>query len=273
MRTAGTLGGDVKKASRMAESKAAQSPAKSRSARVLQLLELVARMDRPASVQEITELSGLPKATAYRICAALENDGYLRKELGGRGLVAGPRLLSLAQSLIGGASLATARHAILASAARRIGETCNLSIPRDGEMVYLDRVESEWPLRLQLPVGTRVPLHCTASGKLFLSSLTRTARDALLRSLALEPRGPNTITDRAALGVELDSIRRTRIGTDDEEFLDGMVAVAVPVTDEDGRLFASLAVHAPIMRMTLAQAMDHVPVLQEAAAQLARLGD
>ena len=48
---------------------------------------------------------------------------------------------------------------------------------------------------------------------------------------------------------------------------------SVPVTDEDGRLFASLAVHAPIVRMTLAQAMDHVPVLQEAAAQLARLGD
>jgi DNA-binding IclR family transcriptional regulator len=267
------MAADVKEASRVSVTKATQSPAKSRSARVLQLLELVARMDRPASVQEITELSGLPKATAYRICAALESDGYLRKELGGRGLVAGPRLLSLAQSLIGGASLATARHAILSAAAKRIGETCNLSIPRDGEMVYLDRVEAEWPLRLQLPIGTRVPLYCTAGGKLFLSSLSKTARAALLRSLALEPRGPNTITDAEALGVELDGIRRTRIGTDDEEFLEGMVAVAVPVTDEDGRFFASLAVHAPIMRMTIGQAMNYVPVLQEAATQLARLGD
>lgn len=258
----------AKSGSRRGGSKA---PPKSRSARVLQLLELVARLDRPASVQEITELSGLPKATAYRICAALEADGYLRKEMGGRGLAAGPRLLTLAQSLIGGAGLATARHAILAAAARRIGETCNLSIPRDGEMVYLDRVETEWPLRLQLPVGTRVPLHCTASGKLFLSSLAPAARAALLRSLKLEPRGPNTLTDREALSVELDDIRRTRIGTDDEEFLDGMVAVAVPVTDESGRFFAALAVHAPVMRMTLAQAMDHVPVLRDAAGQLAQL--
>src|SRR5690606_4208445 len=157
--------------------------AKSRSARVLGILELIARMDRAASVQEITELSGLPKATGYRICAALENDGYLRRETGGRGLVAGPRLLALAQSLIGGAGLASARHAILAAAARRIGETCNLSMSKDGEMIYLDRVETEWPLRLQLPVGTRVPLHCTASGKLFLSSLSQAARAALLRSL------------------------------------------------------------------------------------------
>lgn len=246
--------------------------AKSRSARVLGILELIARMDRAASVQEITDLSGLPKATAYRICAALESDGYLRKEPGGRGLVAGPRLLALAQSLIGGASLAGARHAILAAAARRIGETCNLSMPKDGEMLYLDRVETEWPLRLQLPVGTRVPLHCTASGKLFLSSLSPAARAALLRSLELERRGPNTITDPAALGTALEEIRRNQLGTDDQEFLEGMVAVAVPVTDAAGRFVASLAVHAPLMRMTLAQARAHVPVLREAAARLAELG-
>lgn len=246
--------------------------AKSRSARVLQLLELVARRDHPASVQEITEQSGLPKATAYRICSALEADGYLRKELGGRGLVAGPRLLALAQSLIGGSSLATARHAILASAARRIGETCNLSIPKDGEMVYLDRVESEWPLRLQLPAGTRVPLHCTASGKLFLSTLAPALRAPLLRSLTLEARGPKTITEADKLGAALDEIRKSQVGTDDEEFLEGMVAVAVPVTDAAGRFFAALAVHAPLMRMTIEQAKSHVPVLRAAAAQLAELG-
>lgn len=245
---------------------------KSRSARVLRLLELVAGMDRPASVQEITELSGLPKATAYRICASLETDGYLRREPGGRGLVPGPRLLGLAQSLIGGASLATARHAILASAARRIGETCNLSMPRDGEMVYLDRVETEWPLRLQLPIGTRVPLHCTASGKLFLSTLAPSARAAVLRSVPLERRGPNTLTDAKDLDAALDEIRHTQVGTDDQEFLEGMVAVAVPVTDAAGRFFAALAVHAPLMRMTIDQAQSHVPVLREAAAQLADLG-
>jgi len=250
----------------------APTAAKSRSARVLQLLELVARMDRPASVQEITELSGLPKATAYRICATLESDGYLRKEPGGRGLVAGPRLLALAQSLIGGASLANARHTILASAARLIGETCNLSMPRDGEMVYLDRVETEWPLRLQLPIGTRVPLHCTASGKLFLSTLAPAARNAVLSSLKLEPRGPKTLADRAALAAALEEIRQTGVGTDDQEFLEGMVAVAVPVTDAAGRFFAALAVHAPLMRMTLEQARAHVPVLREAADKLAQLG-
>lgn len=247
--------------------------AKSRSARVLQLLELVARMDRPASVQEITELSGLPKATAYRICASLEADGYLRKEFGGRGLVPGPRLLGLARNLIGGSGLSTARHSVLAAAARRIGETCNLSMPQDGEMVYLDRVEAEWPLRLQLPVGTRVPLYCTAAGKLYLSSLAPAPRAALLRNLSLEARTPNTLADPEALNAALDEIRKTGVGVDDEEFLEGMVAVAVPVTDSGGRFFAALAVHAPVVRMNLEEAMTHVPVLREAAAELTTLAD
>jgi DNA-binding IclR family transcriptional regulator len=247
--------------------------AKSRSARVLQLLELVARLDRPASVQEITELSGLPKATAYRICATLEADGYLRKAFGGRGLVPGPRLLGLARHLIAGSSQATARHAILAAAARRIGETCNLSTVRDGEVVYLDRVESEWPLRLQLPVGTRVPLHCTASGKLYLASLAPAPRAALLRGLKLEPCTANTITDSETLNAALAEIRETGVGTDNEEFLEGMVGVAVPVTDTKGRFFAALAVHAPLLRMSLAQALTHVPVLREAAAELSALSD
>lgn len=245
---------------------------KSRTGRVLKLLELIAAMDRAASVPEIAAQGGLPKATAYRICAALETDGYLSREVAGRGLVPGPRLLGLAQSLISGANQASARHAILASAARRIGETINLSIPKDGEMLYLDRVESKWPLRLQLPIGTRVPLHCTAGGKLFLSSLSGVHRAAVLRNLVLEPHTPNTVTRLDDLGEALDVIRDRQISTDDEEFLEGLVAVAVPVRDNAGRFFAALAVHAPVVRMTLTMAKSHVPILRAAAAEISGLG-
>ena len=163
------------------------------------------------------------------------------------------------------------RLTVLNALAEEIGETCNIAIPDRDAMIYLDRVETNWPLRIQLPIGTKVPFHCTASGKLYLSSLPRTARSALLGSLPLEPRTPNTITDVQHLGKALESIRTDQVGTDNEEFLDGMVAVAVPVTDTQGRLFATLAVHAPSMRMDLEKARSHVPVLREAARQLAAL--
>ena len=63
-----------------------------------------------------------------------------------------------------------------------IGETCNLVIPGRQSMIYLDRVESAWPLRVQLPIGTRVPLHCTASGKLYLSTLSKSRQQRILNA-------------------------------------------------------------------------------------------
>ncbi len=148
----------------------------------------------------------------------------------------------------------TVRLAILKGLAETIGETCNIALPdRDG-MVYLDRVETEWPLRIQLPVGTRVPFHATASGKLFLSTLDDRRFDAWLSAGLLEQRTGRTLTKPGALRAELEAIRERGYSTDDEEFMDGMVAVAVPVHDRnDGaaRLVSTLSFHAPTMRMDL----------------------
>jgi DNA-binding IclR family transcriptional regulator len=66
-------------------------------------------------------------------------------------------------------SLRAARHAILARVVEGIGETCNFTMLDGGEVIYLDRVEAAWPLRMNLSSGSRVPLHCTASGKLLLA--------------------------------------------------------------------------------------------------------
>ena len=63
------------------------------------------------------------------------------------------------------------RQTVLNALAEDVGETCNIAMPERHAMVYLDRVETKWPLRIQLPVGTEVPFHCTASGKMYLSSL------------------------------------------------------------------------------------------------------
>ena len=151
-----------------------------------------------------------------------------------------------------------------------IGETCNFTM-RDGvDVIYIDRVEADWPLRLHLQPGSRVPLHCTASGKLFLSRLPARERRRLLATLPLTRHTGKTIIDPGALEDALCTIRRTGISTDDGEFLDGLIAVAVPVMDrkKKNQMRAAIAVHAPTARLSLAGAMEHVDALREAAAQL-----
>ena len=137
-------------------------------------------------------------------------------------------------------------------------------------MVYWDRVETEWPLRLQLPIGTRVPFHATASGKMYLACLPESQCAQLLEEIELQAYTDNTLTSAAALLEEIRIIREQQYSLDDEEFIVEMTAVAVPVLDQTGRYVASLAVHAPKSRMSIDKARNHVTLLHSAAR---RIGD
>ena len=149
-----------------------------------------------------------------------------------------------------------------------IGETCNISIPDGTRMIYAERVESRWPLRIQLPTGTPVPLHCTASGKLYLSQLAPSARKRILQRLPLTQNTRNSICDIDQLEAELRKTRQRGYAWDNEEFIEGLVAVAVPIKDPKGRFCAGLALHAPIVRMTLEIAVEQLPKLRASAQQI-----
>jgi len=177
----------------------------------------------------------------------------------------------MSRGVLGFVRFMHARRAVLRRLSEHVGETCNIALPEDGGMVYLERVETRWPLRVQLPVGTQVPFHCTASGKLYLSSLPRERRENLVRLLDLTSHAANTITDPDELLAALEQISESRIGMDNEEFVAGMVAVAVPIRDRDGRMMAGLAVHGPTQRLSLDDALGWVDALQAAADELAGL--
>ena len=152
-----------------------------------------------------------------------------------------------------------------------MGESCNLTALSGAEVVYLDRVEAAFPLRLELRPGTRVPAHCSASGKLFLAWMAARQRRALLDGLTLTRYTAHTLTERKALESELDAIRRDGYSVDAEEFVEGLVCVAVPVFAPGHRkVRCALALQAPAARMTLVQARLQLPRLQVAAQALAR---
>jgi DNA-binding IclR family transcriptional regulator len=136
------------------------------------------------------------------------------------------------------------------------------------QMIYLDRVESDWPLQYRLKIGSHVPLHCTASGKLFLSLAPASLRKTLYQSGSLERHTPRTITDPAQLEAALEKIRKTGIGTDNEEFIDGMTATSVAVRDSKGNACAAIAVHGPVNRLPFSRAMALVPALKKAASAI-----
>jgi len=232
------------------------------------ILEAMATVRRPLGVTEVGMLLGLPKPTAHRIVRMLESEGLLQREPGSRRFVPGARLVRLGLGVVAASMLSAPRHAILEALSQKIGETCNFGVMADNHVVYLDRVESAWPFGLRFEPGSHVPLHCTSMGKLFLSLMPAKKCALLLRSIPLYRYTENTITDAARLEAELENIRSAEVSTDNQEFLAGVVCVAVPVRDNNKQPVAALAVSAPLARMTLQQGLQHVPLLQAAAEQL-----
>lgn len=133
------------------------------------------------------------------------------------------------------------------------------------------RIPAQWPLRLTLDVGSHVPLHCTASGKLFLSQMPAAPRKAMLDRLTLPRMTAGTLTDIPTLLAECERIAQQGYSCDREEFIAGLIAVAVPVLDAQGRCRAAVAIHAPTARMPLEQALTKLPALQRAAARMGEL--
>jgi len=219
----------------------------------------------------VGEALGLPKATIHRLFQTAELEGYLQRDLDGRAYVVGPKLRHLAAHVQAFEPSRAARVAILRQVTDQIGETCNIAVPDVEGMIYLDRVETSWPLRIQLPVGSQVPFHCTTSAKMFLSSLPQKHLQTLLSALKLTSLGPNTLTDTARLMAELEVTRKQGYATDNEEFLENMAAVAVPVQDLSGRVLATLSTHAPLQRKTLRDLLTMVPVLRDGAERLRAL--
>ncbi|MBW0169276.1 MAG: IclR family transcriptional regulator [Hydrogenophaga sp.] len=239
--------------------------------RLLELLDLLARENTPQALPDVVAKSGWPKPTVHRMLTQLEAGGWLVREPDGRHFALAPRLLRLSEAALSSSTLQGVRHAVLRQLVSEVGESCNLTALSGAEVIYLDRVESAFPLRMELRPGTRVPVHCSASGKLFLAWMGARQRRTVLDGLDLRRYTASTLTGRDALEAELETIRRDGHAVDAEEFVEGLVCVAVPVfAPGQTTVRCALALQAPAARMTLAQARLQLPRLQTAAQALAR---
>jgi len=238
--------------------------------RAFGVLECVARASQPPTLDELTRALGLPKPTVFRILRLLAESGLVQRQMQRKRYVVGPRAAAFALDVQMQSPQRAEHRAILGRLVETIGETCNLTMLDGNEVVYLERVETSANVRLHMRAGSRVPLHCTASGKLLLSALPIARVRHLLGSAPLRRFTSRTILDPATLERELTAIRAQGFSTDDGEYLVDSVCLAVPVRDDRGRTCAAVAVHGPAPRMTLAKGRGFVHAMKEAAAAIGK---
>ena len=236
--------------------------------RTLLILEVIGRSDDAMTATEINDEIGLPKQSVHRLVATLEKEGFLNREPGGKRYRPSRRLRLMGAGLLHASRFHITRHQVLQTVASKVQEAVNYVVPEETGMNYLDRIETNWPFRVQLPVGTNVPFHCTASGKCFMASLSKAARYRFVLGLNLEKWTDKTFINSEELLIELEKIAKQGYAIDDEEFMDGMRAISVPVTDNTGRFVAALAFHGPSQRLSVSVMKDWSGVLFDGAMTL-----
>lgn len=233
--------------------------------RAFRVLEVLAQHADGCQLAELVAAVDLPKQTVHRLVEQLTLAGLLLREPGTRRLQLARRVERFALDALMNGPGRGERHAILSAVVESTGETCNLTALAGTDIVYLDRVETSWPLRMLLAPGSHVPLHATSSGKLLVSLLPKAQRDRLLAQMTLRGYTETTITDREKLEQELEATRSRRIGINRAEHLRGLYGVAVPVMIDRQRACAAVALQAPAGRMSMDDLLAHVPRLREAA--------
>ncbi|MBA9001825.1 MULTISPECIES: IclR family transcriptional regulator [Thermomonospora] len=233
--------------------------------RAFELLEHLADAGGEMALSELTERSGLPMPTIYRLMRTMVNHGYVRQGPSKR-YALGPRLIRLGESatrLLGH----WARPA-LTRLVDEIGETANMAVLEGDAAVYVAQVPSRHSMRMFTEVGRRVQPHCTGVGKALLAQLSdETVREIIGRT-GLAAHTPHTITDPDRLLAELDRIRAQGYAIDDEEQEVGVRCVAVPLPGAPAP--AAISVSGPSGRLTTRLVDEAVPLMRRAAEQFAR---
>lgn len=202
---------------------------------------------RDVGPTEIAKAFSIDKGTASRILKTLAEVGFAVQGAGRR-YQPGPKVrgISVAPSS-SGTSIRDRARPLLERLHQVTGETAHLALRADDQVLYLDKVNADLPLRVDRPIGTLSPLHCTALGKIFLA-FSDTPLPRKLTSYT-----SRTPINREALQAAIRDIVVRGYATDDEEFGLGIRCVAAPLRDSVGNVVAAIGLSGPTARISAPQ--------------------
>ena len=240
----------------------------------MRLLEAF-RDEEELGVTELSRRLSLHKNNVFRLLATLEQQGYIEQSNAGDRYRLGVESLELGQAFLRGRTLLRRARSILEALALALGESAHLATLRDFDVVHLDGAQGEQLVLTSLRVGRRLPLYCTALGKVLLGCSPENVREAYDRALAqtggLGARTPNTIVDRDKFFEHVRSVAGAGFALDLEECEPGLCCAAAPVHDASGRMIAALSVSGPAFRLGEERLLRSVvPAVVGAAETLSR---
>ena len=239
--------------------------------RVFAILDTISGSNRSASLSELAKATGAPKTSLVGLLAGMTLEGCLVRDDAGR-YALGPRVHSLAMRAMAGKELVSLVRPILADLSKATGETTVLGAmaPDADVVIYLERIESDNPIRYAVTVGQRRDLYSTATGKALLAYFEPERLKQYLNATPRKHHTRTTITSASDLMAVLSRIRRDGIARNNDERVISASGMAAPIFARDGAVVAALLIAGPSERMR-ANAKNNEKLLRQAAAECTRL--
>jgi IclR family transcriptional regulator, pca regulon regulatory protein len=234
--------------------------------------------ERPVlGIADIADELGMSRSTTHRYVITLVALGYLEQGAS-RKYRLGLRNIDLGMAALNSTGLRENAHEYLEELRRRTSHTASLSVLEGADIVCVDRARGfrreQSKIDLGLGLGSRLPAYCTAMGKLLLAYLPEGEQSNVIAEMKLAKQGPNTITSKKELLVELGEIRKEGFAVNDEELAGELYAIAAPVRNEGREVVAAVGLSAHSSMISLSELVDALsPHLISTADNIsARLG-
>jgi len=235
-------------------------------AKGLTVLQALAEAKQTLSLSDVARAAATSNATATRICYTLRRLGFIGRDRQRRFFLT-PKVLSLGHAAVSSLGWRNVAQHYLERLSADIGETVNLSVLDGAELVYIARVNTDRILPFDLQLGSRLPVYCTAMGKVLMAFSPPETVSAVLEQVSFAPLTHRTITNREDYLHELEKVRAKGYAVNDEELSVGLRSVAAPIMDGQGRSRAAINIAVPTTRYTLTRLEEE---LAPAALRTAR---
>lgn len=238
-------------------------------AKGLDVIRAFTREQPTLTLSEVASAASLPPATARRCLHTLEELGYVTRA--GRSFLLRPKVLELGSAYLESMNIEAVTRNYLEDLALKTGDSAALSVLDGTEIVYVARASLRTLLRLEAHVGSRLPAYPTSMGRVLLAGLSVERLDWYFANARIDALTEHTVTDRKRLRQLVDECRRSGYAAVEDELAFGVVALAVPVIDNAGRVVAALNSSGHSKKLTKAKLVrDRLGMLRQTSSQISQ---
>lgn len=240
---------------------------------LIRALTLLERLSETPTGLNLTDLSyqlGMPTATVHRLLNTFEEFNFVEQDAE-RGLwFVGLKAFTVGNAFLNRRDLVSSARPHMHALVELCGETVNLGVIDDGEVVFISQVESQEVMRMIARLGSRSPVHASGVGKAMLANMPQRRVTGILQRRGLARYTDHTIDNPTQLDEELEQVRRLGYALDDEEHAVGLRCVAAAIFDENGQPLAAISVSGPKARIVDSRLSELGHAVQQAADEITR---